>query len=68
MEIDVDKLREDLKEYFTGAYFCASPVALIDLTEVETATDEEIIQIAIRNKIDLSNYVVDDSKGSKGGL
>ena len=62
MEIDIDKLREDLEEYYTGAMFCVSPVALVDLTNVENATDEEIIQIALQNRVDLSKYQVDSDK------
>ena len=56
-DIDVEKLREDLKEHFTAAMFMVSPVALVDLSQVENATDEEIIQIAINNKFDLTKYL-----------
>ena len=56
-EIDVDKLREDLYDFFTGAYFNVSPVALMDMTKVETASDEEIIRIAIANRFDLNRYL-----------
>ena len=62
MEIDVDRLRDDLKEYFTGAYFCASPVALVDLIEVESMTDDKIIQIALQNGFDLDDYTIDANK------
>ena len=56
-KIDIEKLRHDLIEYFTSAMFIASPIAMINLTKVENASDEELIQIAINNKFDLNNYI-----------
>ena len=55
--IDIEKLRNDLIEYFTSAMFIVSPVALVDLTEVENASDEKVIKIALDNKFDLSKYI-----------
>ena len=56
-DIDVDKLRKDLIEHFTASMFIVSPVALMDLTQVENASDEEVIKIAIDNKFNLNNYL-----------
>ena len=56
-DIDIEKLRNDLIEYFTSAMFIVSPVALVDLTEVENASDEKVIKIALDNKLDLSKYI-----------
>ena len=58
-DIDVDKLRQDLIDYFTSAMFMVSPVALVDLTEVENASDEKVINIALDNGFDLRNYIDD---------
>ena len=55
--MDIEKLRNDLIEYFTSAMFIVSPVALVDLTEVENASDEKVIKIALDNKFDLSKYI-----------
>ena len=55
--IDIDKLRQDLIDYFTSAMFLASPVALIDLTRVENAGEEELVQIAINEGFNLNNYI-----------
>lgn len=55
--IDIEKLRKDLIDYFTSAMFIVSPVALVDLTEVENARDEMVIKIALDNKFDLSKYI-----------
>ena len=56
-DIDIEKLRKDLIEYFTSAMFMTSKFALTDLTEVENAVEEEIIQIALDNKFDLKKYL-----------
>ena len=58
MNIDVEKLREDLIDYYGTAMFNASPLAIIKLTKIEKATDKEIIQIAIDNKFDLNEYII----------
>ena len=50
------KLRKDLKDYFIGVMYSLSPVALVDLSRVEKASDEELIQIAIDNKFELDKY------------
>ena len=56
MKIDIEKLRKALIDYFTSAMFMVSPVALVDLTKVENASDEKVIQIALDNKFDLTKY------------
>ena len=61
-EIDVCRLRRDMKDYYGTAMFNASPLAVMELTKVENATPEELIQIALKNKIDLSNYQINTIK------
>ncbi len=56
-DINIDKLRQDLMEYFTASMFIVSPVALIDLSKVESASDEKIIQIAKDNNFNLKEYL-----------
>lgn len=43
-EIDIERLRKDLIEYFTSAMFMVSPIALVDLTEVENASDDKSLR------------------------
>lgn len=62
LEIDIEKLREDLIDYYGTAMFNSSPLAVMELTKVENATPEELIQIALKNKIDLSNYQINTIK------
>lgn len=56
-DIDIESLRKDLIDYFTSAMFFVSPVALVDLSKVERATDIEVVQIALDNKFDLEKYI-----------
>ena len=62
LEIDIEKLREDLIDYYGTAMFNSSPLAVMELSKVENATPEELIQIALKNKIDLSNYQINTIK------
>jgi phage major head subunit gpT-like protein len=55
-EIDIDSLRQDLEDDALGIMFNVSPAAVMELSEIENATDDEIIEIAIRNGYDLSRY------------
>ena len=60
IEIDIESLREDLINYY-GTATSFYPVAYMDLIKVEKATDEELIQIAIKNNMDLNNYIIDNN-------
>lgn len=55
-DIDIERLREDLEEYFTSAMFMVSEFAMIDMVDVKTATPEELLEIANKNKFNLNNY------------
>lgn len=57
-EIDVNRLRRDLMDYFGTAMFNASPMAVVDLAEIESASDMQIIEIAQENGVDLRKYIV----------
>lgn len=57
MNIDLEKLREDLIDYF-GTAMGAFPIAVMNVAEVETATERELIRIATKNGFDLSEYVI----------
>lgn len=56
-DIDFDILRRDLEDYFTGAYFMVSPLALCDLSDVQDADEIKLIKIAQRNNFDLKRYL-----------
>ena len=53
--IDFEMLRNDLMMYF-GSATGIFPAAFINVVEVEKASYEELIQIALDNNFDLSKY------------
>lgn len=55
MNINYEKLREDLKDYF-GTAIKFMPMAIMELSKVESASNEELINIALKNGFDLNNY------------
>ena len=57
MKIDIEKLREDLKNDSLGAFFGG---ALIEASDLWHASDEELIEIARRKGTDLRSYLSDD--------
>ncbi len=58
MNIDTERLKSDLEDYFGTAMFTASPVAMADLIRVQKASEEELLEIARKEKIDISKYVI----------
>jgi len=60
MTIDVEKLREDLKQECYGAFFGGGfGGALMESFDIDRASAEELISIARRKGIDLSDYECD---------
>ena len=63
--IDFERLREDLINYFGTAMYNSNPVAMFKLSEVMSASYGELIRIAINNGFNLNDYVVENNKGLK---
>ena len=59
--IDIDSLREDLKTYY-GTSLPYNPNAMIDLIKVENASDNEIVNIAIKNGFNLYDYEIKEKR------
>ena len=57
MEIDIERLKDDLIDYFGTASFY-NKMAMMDLIKVKEASDEELIQIAQKNGFDLKKYII----------
>ena len=55
-EININKLRDDLINYFGTAMFKVSPIAMFDLNEVKNASPEKLILIAKKYKFNLNDY------------
>ena len=58
MLINIEQLREDLKDYYGTAMFNASPMAVMDLSGIERASNQEIVDIAREMGIDLRKYAI----------
>lgn len=56
MIIDVDALRKDMQEESLGAFFAGGfGGALVESFEVENASDEELVRMALNNGVDLED-------------
>lgn len=61
MIIDVDELRNDLINESMGAFFGGGfGGAFVEGMDIRNASDEEVVNIALRKGIDLSMYEVDE--------
>ncbi len=61
MTIDIDKLREDLKEECYGAFFVGGlGGALMEASDIEKASPEKILEIAQEQGVDLKKYICSD--------
>lgn len=57
MNIDYDRLRRDLVEYF-GTASSINPTAIYELQKVYSATELELEKIAKRNGFNINNYEI----------
>ena len=53
--IDYERLRNDLIDYF-GTAMTFNPMAMSDLISVERASNDELVEIALKNNFDLNKY------------
>ena len=59
VKIDIEKLRDDLREEALGTYFAARyGGALIESFDINKASPEELIDIAYQYGIDIRKYEV----------
>lgn len=56
--IDIEKLREEVMDYYGTAAASGFPMAIIELSQAESASDEKLISMAQKIGIDLRNYMV----------
>ena len=65
--IDYDRLREDLKNYF-GTGMIINPGMVIELSKVEKSSNNELIKIAVYNGFDLTDYYINNYRKTKEHL
>lgn len=62
IEIDINKLKQDLKDYYESVYFTLGyGAALMDSFDIDNLSDEEIINKAIENGLNIEKYIVNSS-------
>lgn len=57
--IDVDKLRDYMTDYFGTAMFNGFPVAILDLSDIESMSGHELCQKAESLGIDLHDFEIE---------
>ena len=57
-EIDVSRLRRDLMDYFGTAMHNGFPMAVIDLSQVERASAQQLAELAMKNGLDIRKYII----------
>lgn len=62
MNIDFERLRQDLIDYFGTAMTVGFGAAIIDISKIENASNEELINIAKQNGFNINNYVISSFK------
>ncbi len=55
-EFDVIRLRKDMQDDYGTAMMNGFPAAMIDLSKVERASDEELLRMAQEQGVDLGRY------------
>ena len=56
MDIDYEKLRSDLIDYYGTALSLGFGMAIIELSKLENASNKELVEIAKKNGFDLIEY------------
>ena len=60
MTIDVQRLRNDIKDNYRAAMFNGFPAAVMDLAKVERMSDQEIVDFALKKNIRLEKYIIQE--------
>lgn len=56
MEINTNRLRADLKDYYGTAMLGGFPMAVMEMDVVERASDEELVKLAEKVGLDSRKY------------
>ena len=60
--IDYEKLRNDLINYFMAAAYNVNPVAMSEVTKIKKANYLELIKIAVDNGFTIEKYIYGRSR------
>ena len=56
MEINTNRLRADLKDYYGTAMLGGFPMAVMEMNVVERASDDELVKLAEKAGLDTRKY------------
>ena len=56
MDLDISRLRDDLEDYYGTAMFSGMPMAVIELSQAQSASPQELVDMAQRAGFDLGRY------------
>ena len=57
--IDVDKLREYMRDYYGTAMMGGFPAAILDFADIDSMSGEELCKTAEDNGVDLHDFVIE---------
>ena len=60
MKINIEKLREDLIDYYGTAMQNGFQMVALEISKIEKASAEELIKIAEKNKMNLKKYIIEE--------
>ncbi len=55
-DFDFEKLRNDLVDYYGTAVFSGFPMAIMDVSRMESASREDLLREAMKNGMELNKY------------
>lgn len=55
--IDTERLRSDLEDYYGTGAFGGFSAMFSEVSDIENASDEELVRMAKRENIDLAKYM-----------
>ena len=57
-KLDIDRLREDILDYYGTAMFNDFAMAAMNVQFIEMASDQDLIAIAQKEGLDLTKYIM----------
>ena len=56
MDVDVSRLKDDLESCFGTAMCSGLPMAVVELSQLESASPQQLVELAQRAGFDLRDY------------
>lgn len=56
-EIDFEQIKSYFEDYYGTAVYSRFPVAIMDVFDVQSASDEELLELAEMHRLNLNHYL-----------